>query len=158
MLVLSRQPRPLELRFLRHKEWERGPNGLPEIDFALVEEVFERHDRKDLGSLNGTQFAALMAEVHELSCIMLGREVDNSYYPIEFAQRLIDAHDKDNDGFSFDEAAEWVASGLNACRGASTLMSRGGWYIPSIRFLEDITIAGPVEAAPETDPEPKPKG
>ena len=82
MLVLGRQPRPLELRFLRHKEWERGPSGLPEIDFALAEEVFERHDRKDLGSLNGTQFAALMAEVHELSCIMLGREVDNSYYPL----------------------------------------------------------------------------
>ena len=35
-------------------------------------------------------------------------------------------------------------------------MSRGGWYIPSIRFLEDITIAMQiVEAAPEADPEPK---
>ena len=57
--------------------------------------------------------------------------------------RLIDAHDEDDDGnLEFEELLNWAQEGLSMTEGERVAQrERGGHYIASTDFLEDIAHA-----------------
>ena len=83
---------------------------------------------------------------------MQGKEVDNDYYPIKFAQRLIDAHDTDDDGvLSFDELIQWIDREMERSQEERhSRADRGDLWASSNQFLEDVAIALQLE---ENDPD-----
>jgi hypothetical protein len=85
--------------------------GLPLVNFEKMKKIFSKYEKKDFdengkfsGGVECTEFAMFMSEIHELAMGKQGRQ------PIEhcdmasiiLAQKLIDAHD-DND----DNMLEW---------------------------------------------------
>jgi Ca2+-binding EF-hand superfamily protein len=98
--IIKATPRPMTLVFERHRVWERGPNGLPKIDYGMLYALFEHYEDPDKpGFLDADQFAELISEIHRMAVEHQGRQphddIDEVNVPL--AQMLIDAHDDNDD-------------------------------------------------------------
>jgi hypothetical protein len=66
MNVLKRRQRPIMLTFVRHRDWPRGDNDLPDIDMEELSNLFDKHDTSGRTSLSDVQFASFMSEINDL--------------------------------------------------------------------------------------------
>ncbi len=141
--VLAQQPRPVELVFLRHTNWHRGPNGLPKIDYDRLEDLFVKHDKTNEFALTAVRFGAMMSEVHVIASKMLGRDPDDDFFPVELAERLIDAHDSNDDRLlDFEELRQWLQKGLRQTEPErKAYAARGGFCTGSVQFIEEAAVA-----------------
>lgn len=160
MTVLQSRTRPLNLKFEKHYEWitavqnnSNSDNGLPDVDMDHISILFDKHDQDNSLALTANEFAAFMADIHEISSMKRGRDFESGYYPLELATRLIDAYDTNNDGgLDLEELLEWITNGLSmSSDDRNEFKKRGGYCESSARFVEEIATACPfiLENCPE---------
>ena len=151
--VLKRRERPVTMTFVRHKEWPRGENDLPDIDMEILSNLFDKHDKSKISSLSAVQFASFMSEIHELCCNKDGREIENGFFPADLAKRLIDAHDDNGDErLDLDELNKWLSKGLAMSKEErKEFKNRGGYCLEAGRFMEEIAVG--LQWIPEEAPE-----
>ena len=142
--VLRQHKRPLPVIFERHRKWKRNEKtDLPHVDWSHVYELFTKHQISGGGGgVECAEFAKFMSEVHNLAMGHQGRQ------PIEhcdmssiiLAQKLIDAHDTNNDSnLEWPELKQWIESGLSMSKSErAAYKARGGYCPDSVRFLEDV--------------------
>ncbi len=140
MQVVAANPRPVDFVFKRHRNWDRGYNGLPEIDLEMLGILFNSHDTLGDGSLDAIGFANLMREVHDMAVAYQGRQPEPLEDVMEHAQDLIDAHDENDDGrLDLEELTAWLEKGLAMSLEERQAYSERGGYCPdSARFIEDV--------------------
>ena len=82
-----------------------------------------------------------------------GRDPIPSYFPLDLAERLIDAYDLNGDGgIDLEELMEWLSKGLNMSKEErEAFSSRGGFCTSSATFVEEIATA--CQWVPEDAPE-----
>ena len=67
--VFKRRERPVTMTFVRHKEWPRGENDLPDINMEILSNLFDKHDKSKIASLsavallNSSQFSTRAARM-----------------------------------------------------------------------------------------------
>ena len=95
-----------------------------------------------------SEFAKFMVEVKEMAILKTGRvppttKSGNLVDAYELAQRMIDAHDNNDDGaIDWAEFLDWVEGGLNMTKAEQKYYrSRGGHFTKSADLLENIAYA-----------------
>ena len=151
--VFKRRERPVTMTFVRHKEWPRGENDLPDINMEILSNLFDKHDKSKIASLSAVQFASFMSEIHELCCNKDGREIEHDFFPANLAKRLIDAHDDNGDErLDLDELNKWLSKGLAMSKEErKEFKNRGGYCLEAGRFIEEIAVG--LQWIPEEAPE-----
>ena len=135
------------LIFERHVKWARNEqNGLPHVDYSLFQTMFKKHDLTKRNGLNAEEFSAFISQVHEMAVDLRGREKHEhatDTIHIELAQRLIDAHDDNDDGLlQLDEIEGWIKGGLKMGQEErKAYADRGGHFPTAVRLLEDTAHA-----------------
>ena len=145
MAILQNKERPVEVVFERHRAWERKEStGLPHVDWKQLQELFAIHEIpiENGGGVECAEFAAFMSEIHQMAMGKQGREPINhcDMASIILAQRLIDAHDNNDDSrLEWVELKNWLISGLSMSKPERhAYAARGGYCPDSVRFLEDV--------------------
>ena len=141
-LELSKAARPMTCIFERHTDWVRNPNnGLPSMCTDKLTLMFRKHECEG-GGVEAGEFAEFMVEVHNLAMEKQGRtpKDDANFSSLVLAQRLIDAHDQDDDGnLELEELLDWINDGLSKSQEErDAYRARGGYCPASSDFLEDI--------------------
>ena len=138
--LIKAAERPMKLIFQQHKEYARGPNGLPKVDTELLENLWDQYDTTEKG-LNASELANFISHVHSLAWSHSKESIDIPN--VDIAQQLIDSHDTSmNSIMEKNEFLIWVERILNMSVAERTdYTNRGGWHIHAVRIVEDIANA-----------------
>tara|TARA_B100000780_G_C21043551_1_gene418851 strand:- start:22 stop:1101 length:1080 start_codon:yes stop_codon:yes gene_type:complete len=105
--LLNQASRPVNLMFQRHQEWSRDEtNDLPKVNWLQLKEMHLKYEQLSSNDdnteegINAMEFAKMIDEIHQLSMKHQGRTIKEKVKitTLELSQRLIDAHDENDDG------------------------------------------------------------